>query len=64
MIEKFRSRRNKQFYFRVVAGNGKTVAQSEGYKTKRSRDKTVFLLGNLVLFGGERFSTRKGELGQ
>lgn len=30
-----------QFYFRLVARNGQTVAQSEGYKTKQSCTKTV-----------------------
>ena len=32
-IEIFKGR-NKQFYFRAVAKNGKIVAQSEGYKSK------------------------------
>ena len=35
---------NKQYYFRVVSTNGKIVLQSEGYKTKQSRKKTIMSL--------------------
>jgi uncharacterized protein YegP (UPF0339 family) len=44
MFETFRSRKNRQFYFRARARNGKILAQSEGYKTKRSRDKGLAAL--------------------
>lgn len=38
--------RNKTFthYFRIRADNGEIIAQSEGYTTKRARDKTVRLI--------------------
>jgi uncharacterized protein YegP (UPF0339 family) len=36
--------KNKQYYFRVVSTNGKIVLQSEGYKTKQSRKKTIMSL--------------------
>jgi uncharacterized protein YegP (UPF0339 family) len=36
--------KNKQYYFRIVANNGKIVLQSEGYKTKQSRKKTIMSL--------------------
>jgi uncharacterized protein YegP (UPF0339 family) len=47
----FRSPRNRQYYFRIVAGNGRTVAQSEGYKRARSRDDTVAAIkgGNFTI---------------
>lgn len=32
---------NGQHYFRVKADNGKTVAQSEGYKSRRNAVKTA-----------------------
>ena len=38
-IEYFQSKRNKNYYFRIVAKNGETVAQSEGYTTKAMRTK-------------------------
>lgn len=47
MIEKFSRPANlnkglrDQFYFRVRARNGKIVAQSEGYNTKRARDNGI-----------------------
>lgn len=44
MIVKFRSMKNKQFYFRVVANNNKTIAASEGYKTRRGRNNGVISL--------------------
>ena len=40
-VQVFQSKRNKQWYFRIVGGNGKKVAQSEGYKTRASAIKTV-----------------------
>lgn len=36
--------KNKQYYFRIVATNGKIVLQSEGYKSKQSRKKTIISL--------------------
>jgi uncharacterized protein YegP (UPF0339 family) len=33
------SPKNQQWYFKVVAGNGETVAQSEGYKELASAKK-------------------------
>lgn len=51
MIVKFRSKRNKQFYFRLVARNGKTVAASEGYKTRRNRDHGIMALQHMVARG-------------
>lgn len=44
MIVKFRSKVNKQFYFRVVAANNKTIAASEGFMTRRGRDKGLWAL--------------------
>lgn len=38
----FRSKKNRQWYFRLVAGNGKTVAQSEGYKRKANAVKGIY----------------------
>ncbi len=32
------------YYFRIRAANGEIVLQSEGYNTKRAREKTVKLL--------------------
>lgn len=40
----FFKNKNKQWYFRIVARNGKIVAQSEGYKTKQGCLKTIDLL--------------------
>lgn len=40
-IETFRSHVNGQHYFRLVGRNGKTIAQSEGYKAKASMTKTI-----------------------
>lgn len=40
----FRSPVNLQWYFRMLARNGKTVAQSEGYKKRESALKTASLL--------------------
>lgn len=33
--------KNSQFYFRIVSGNNKTVATSEGYTQKKSVLKTI-----------------------
>lgn len=33
--------KNGQFYFRIVSGNNKTVAVSEGYTQKKSVLKTI-----------------------
>lgn len=50
MIQTFKAR--GQFYFRVRAlGNNKIVAQSEGYKTKRSRDRGIAALVAAVRVG-------------
>jgi|GEM_PF-5296855 len=48
MIILFRSKKNRQFYFRVVAGNNRTVAQSEGYKTRAARKRGYFALFRAV----------------
>ena len=40
----FFKNKNKQWYFRIVARNGKIVAQSEGYKTKQGCLKTIDIL--------------------
>jgi len=37
-VEKFRSEKNKEHYFRVVAENGNIICSSEGYKNKKDRD--------------------------
>jgi hypothetical protein len=37
----FKSLVNGQFHFRLVARNGKTIAQSEGYHRKSSLMKTI-----------------------
>jgi len=44
MIEIFRSKKNKQYYFRVLAKNGKVIAQSEGYKRKDGAVKGILSL--------------------
>lgn len=41
MIVKFRSMKNKQFYFRVLARNNRIIAASEGYITKRARNNGI-----------------------
>lgn len=35
---------DRQFYFRIKSRNGKIIAQSEGYKRKRSAEDTVNLI--------------------
>lgn len=40
-IELFKSRFSGEYFFRLVARNGKIVAQSEGYKRKASAIKTI-----------------------
>lgn len=37
----FRGKKNRQFYFRIVSRNGKTVAQSEGYKRRASARQAI-----------------------
>lgn len=37
-------REETAWYFRIIAGNGKIIAQSEGYKTKQKCLHTVDLL--------------------
>lgn len=50
MIQTFK--RGRLFYFRVRAlGNNRIVAQSEGYKTKRARDKGIAALAAAVQAG-------------
>ncbi len=40
----FQSEVNGQYYFRLVGMNGKSLLQSEGYKTTSSRTKTLNLI--------------------
>jgi len=40
----FRSPKNGHYYFHLKSRNGKIVIQSEGYKTKAARLKTIMLL--------------------
>lgn len=47
-IHTYRSKMNKQFYFRIVARNGRIVAQSEGYKRAASRDRTIALFKRTI----------------
>lgn len=50
MIQTFR--RGRLFYFRVRAlGNNRIVAQSEGYKTPRARDRGIAALVKAVAGG-------------
>lgn len=51
MIQTFRSKKTRQYYFRVVARNNRIIAQSEGYKTKRSRDRGVEALTDVFVGG-------------
>ncbi len=44
----FQSKRNRQFYFRCVAPNGKVLDQSEGYTTRGKRDKGLQSLRKLL----------------
>lgn len=37
-VEKFKSEKNGEHYFRIVAANGNIIATSEGYKNKSDRD--------------------------
>jgi uncharacterized protein YegP (UPF0339 family) len=41
-VETFKS--GQQWYFRVRGRNGRIVAQSEGYKTRRSCERTAALI--------------------
>ena len=43
-----KSKVNGQFYFSIVARNGKIIAQSEGYKSKASRGRTIASLQKSV----------------
>ena len=43
-IHILKSKKNKQWYFRIVADNGKKISHSEGYKKKVDCLKTVTLL--------------------
>jgi uncharacterized protein YegP (UPF0339 family) len=36
-----RSKKNRQFYFALKAPNGKTIAQSEGYKTQAGCERGI-----------------------
>lgn len=47
-IELFRSTKNKQYYIRFRATNGEIVAQSEGYKSKRSARKLPGIINSIV----------------
>ncbi len=43
-FERVRRRENgyyRQYYFRLKAGNGEIIAQSEAYATKQARDKGI-----------------------
>jgi hypothetical protein len=40
-IKWFKSLLNGQFFFRFVGRNGKTIAQSEGYRSKQGMMKTI-----------------------
>jgi uncharacterized protein YegP (UPF0339 family) len=40
-IQLFQSSENGQWYFRLVARNGKTIAASEGYRRKAGARKTI-----------------------
>ncbi|MCA9233259.1 MAG: YegP family protein [Planctomycetales bacterium] len=40
-IEYWKSPKNGQWYFAIIARNGKTIAQSEGYKRERNCIKTA-----------------------
>jgi uncharacterized protein YegP (UPF0339 family) len=40
-FEIFRNPSHHGFFFRIVARNGQIIAQSEGYTTKQSAQKTI-----------------------
>ncbi len=46
ILETFRSDANEQFYFHLKSRNGKLISASEGYPTRRARDKTVALISS------------------
>lgn len=46
----FRSFRTRQWYFRIVGGNNRIVAQSEGYKRKASAIKTAEAIRDNLFF--------------
>lgn len=39
-----RKAKNKQFYFRIVAGNGKILCDSEEYKSKQSAKRAIAVI--------------------
>jgi len=43
----WKSPKNKKWYFTLKSGNGKKVAQSEGYKTRAMCIKTASNIANL-----------------
>lgn len=43
-----------RYYFRVRAGNGKIIAQSEGYNTKRARDNGIRALVAVCVSVGDK----------
>jgi len=43
-VKIIKSKRNGQWYFRIVASNGKKISHSEGYKNRADCLKTVVLL--------------------
>jgi hypothetical protein len=58
MIEKFRDKK-KEYRFRVKARNGKIIAQSEGYKTKKGCERGIdSLINNLVRMNEYEYRSR------
>jgi uncharacterized protein YegP (UPF0339 family) len=51
IYEIFRGK-NKQFYFRLKARNGRIIAQSEGYKRKAGVINALTALGKMIKKGG------------
>lgn len=47
-IKVWQSDKNDLWYFTVQSANGKKVAQSEAYKTKRKAIQTANRLGDLI----------------
>lgn len=48
-FEYWKSNKNKQWYWRIKAGNGEPIAQGEGYKSKNGALKVFRLLLSLPL---------------
>lgn len=48
-FEYWKSNKNKQWYWRIRAGNGEPIAQGEGYKSKAGALKLFRLLLSLPL---------------